>query len=62
MKLDAQLVEKAVTLGGHRNKREAVSKALEDYVGRLERLEIINLFGTIDFDPTYDYKKERRRR
>jgi hypothetical protein len=25
-------------------------------------LEILSLFGTIDFDPNYDYKAERRKR
>lgn len=59
---DNELIEKAVKLGAHKTKREAVTKALEDYVGRLERLEIIELFGTVDFDPEYDYKKERKRR
>jgi len=27
---------------------------------RPEQLEILNLFGTVDFDPTYDYKKNRQ--
>ena len=27
-----------------------------------DRLKILKLFGTIDFDPTYDYKAERMRR
>lgn len=25
-----------------------------------EQLKIIELFGTVDFDPNYDYKAERR--
>lgn len=62
LQLDDELIEKAVKLGAHKSKREAVTKALQDYVGYLERQEIIGLFGTIDFDPTYDYKKERRKR
>ena len=62
LQLDDELIKKAVTLGAHKTKRDAVTKALEDYVGRLERLEIINHFGTFDFDPTYDYKKERSKR
>ena len=59
---DDELIEKAIKLGAHKTKREAITKALEDYVGRLERLEIVNHFGTFDFDPTYDYKKERSKR
>ena len=62
LQLDDELIEKAVQLGVHKTKREAVTKALEEYVGHLERLEIVNHFGTFDFDPTYDYKKERSKR
>ncbi len=29
---------------------------------RLKRLEILSAFGTVDFDPTYDYKAERRKK
>lgn len=62
LQLDDELIEQALTLGAHKTKREAVTKALEDYVGRLKRQEIVNHFGTFDFDPTYDYKKERSKR
>jgi hypothetical protein len=30
-------------------------------VKRNPQLKILSLFGKIDFDPTYDYKAERRR-
>jgi hypothetical protein len=29
---------------------------------RRKQLEIVSLFGTIDYDPNYDYKRERRRK
>ena len=59
--LDDRLIEHARRLGKHRTKREAVTAALEEYVRRREQLKILELEGTIDFDPTYDYKEERRR-
>jgi Arc/MetJ family transcription regulator len=55
------LIEEAKRLGGHRTKKEAVTVALEEYVQRRKRLEILDLFGTIEFDPDYDYKALRRR-
>jgi len=61
LQLDDELIAKAVQLGAHRTKRDAVNAALKAYVGRLERLEIIKLFGTIDYDPDYDYKSQRNR-
>ena len=60
MNLD-QLIEEARTLGGHKTKNAAVTAALTEYVQRRKQAGIIKLFGTIDYDPAYDYKAERRR-
>ena len=61
MVIDDQLIDEARRLGRHRTRKEAVTAALEEYVGRYKRLEVLNLFGTIDFDPVWDYKAERGR-
>ncbi|MGD0987125.1 MAG: type II toxin-antitoxin system VapB family antitoxin [Candidatus Sulfotelmatobacter sp.] len=60
--LDDKLIEEARKTGGHKTKKEAVTKALEEYVRRRKQLAIIEAFGTVDFDPDYDYKAERRRK
>ncbi|MFY9558669.1 MAG: type II toxin-antitoxin system VapB family antitoxin [Terriglobales bacterium] len=60
--LDDRLIEEARRAGGHKTKKEAVNAALAEYVRRRKQLQILNAFGTIDFDPSYDYKAERRRR
>jgi hypothetical protein len=39
-----------------------VNEALREYIQRRQRLQAVELFGTIDFDPSYDYKAERRKR
>ena len=59
--LDDRLIERARRLGKHRTKREAVTAALEEYIRRGEQLRVLELEGTVDFDPSYDYKAERRR-
>jgi len=41
---------------------EAVSAALVEYVKRRKQLRILDAFGTVDFDPKYDYKTERNRK
>lgn len=56
-----ELLEQAVEVGRHRTKRAAVEAALVEYVNRHKQLEIIKLFGEIDYDDDYDYKKARRR-
>lgn len=60
--IDDDLIEEAKRIGQHKTKKAAVTAALREYVQRRKQLEIVNLFGTIDFDPDYDYKRERRRR
>jgi Arc/MetJ family transcription regulator len=60
--LDDKLIEDAVELGGHRTKREAVTRALEEYVQRKRQLKVLDLFGTIEFDSAYDYKRARQRK
>lgn len=47
-------------LGGMRTKKEAVNQALSEYVQRREQLKILDFFGTVDLDPDYDYKKQRK--
>ena len=62
LQIDQKLLVKAQRVGGHRTKRETVNAALEEYVQRREQARIIEAFGTVDFDPSYDYKKQRQRR
>ncbi len=58
--LDDKLIEAARQLGGHKTKRDAVTRALEEYVRWLGQKVIVGDFGTIDYDPRFDYKKQRR--
>ena len=60
--IDDKLIEEARKRGGHRTKKEAVTTALQEYIQRHRQRRILSAFGTFDFDPTYDYKAERRRK
>jgi len=60
--IDDRLIDEARKIGRHRTKKEAVTAALEEYVAQRKRLGVLKMFGTIDFDPAWDYKAERRRR
>ena len=60
--IDDALLAKAVRVGGHRTKRATVNEALEEYIRRRKRLRALKAFGTIDFDPAYNYKRARRKR
>jgi Arc/MetJ family transcription regulator len=60
--IDDRLIEEARRTGKHKTKKAAVTAALEEYIRHRKQLEVLSQFGTIDYDPRYDYKKERRRR
>ena len=60
--VDDALIERARRVGRHKTKKEAVTAALDEYIARRKQMEIISLFGTMDYDPAYDYKRERRAR
>jgi Arc/MetJ family transcription regulator len=59
--LDDSLIAEAQKVGHHKTKKDAVTTALKEYVARKKQIEVIGLFGKIDFDKTYDYKKARTR-
>ena len=60
--IDDRLIEEARKSGKHKTKKEAVTTALQEYIQRHRQRRILEAFGTFDFDPTYDYKAERRRK
>lgn len=57
--IDDSLIEEAKVIGHHKTKKAAVTIALKEYIQRHKQSEIINLFGKIEFDSKYDYKKQR---
>ena len=57
--IDDRLLAEAQKAGRHRTKRETVNAALAEYVQRRKQQRLVSLFGTVDYDPAYDYKRER---
>jgi len=60
--IDDKLLKEAQSAGRHRSKRETVTMALKEYISHRKQMEIMELFGTIDYDANYDYKKARNRK
>ena len=60
--IDDRLIAEAQKLGRHRTKKETVTAALDEYVKRRKQQQILSLFGTIEYNETYNYKRERRKR
>lgn len=59
--IDDSLIEEAKNIGHHKTKKAAVTVALQEYIQRHKQLEIIKLFGHVDYDENYNYKKQRSR-
>lgn len=55
-----ELIEQAKQLGEHKTKKAAVTAALEEYIQRRKQLELLDLAGTIEWNPDYDYKALHR--
>lgn len=60
--IDDRLVEQAQKLGRHRTKKDTVNAALDEYIRRRKQGQIVKLFGAIDYDAAYDYKRERTKK
>lgn len=59
--IDPELIERALELSGERTKKAAVTKALQEFIARREQKQLVELFGSLDWDADYDYKVERSR-
>ena len=59
--IDTTLLNQAVRLSGLKNQNDIVTLALKEFIQRREAEKLIDEFGTVDFDQSYDYKTERDR-
>ena len=59
--IDPDLLDRAVAVSGERTKTAAVKRALEEFIARREQGKIVELFGSLEWDPEYDNKAARSR-
>ena len=60
--IEDNLIIEAQKLGKHGTKKDTVNEALKEYIQRRKQLEIIRVFGKIDYDKNYNYKSGRTRK
>ena len=58
--IDDKLLEEALSISGFKTKKDTVNHALKEFINRRKQLELISLFGKLDPDVDYDYKKGRK--
>ncbi len=59
--LDDRLIEEARKVGGHLTKKAAVTDALKEYILRRKQKKVLDLFGAMEWEALYDYKRSRKR-
>ena len=62
LSIDPELLDKALEVGGEKTKKATVNRALREFIARREQKRLLELFGKLDWDDEYDYKRERTRR
>ena len=62
LSIDPELLDKALEVGGEKTKKATVNRALREFIARREQERLLGLFGKLDWDDEYDYKRERTRR
>jgi Arc/MetJ family transcription regulator len=62
LSIDPDLLERALEVSGERTKKAAVTKALQEFIARRRQKRLLELIGKLEWDESYDYKAERRRK
>jgi len=60
--IDPELLDHALQVSGVRTKKETVTMALQEFIARREQRSLLELFGTMEWDDSYDHKADRRSR
>lgn len=59
LNLNDNLLQEAINLNPNMSIETTIENALQTYLRQQKRMKITDLFGTIDYDPDYDYKQQR---
>ncbi|MER2526869.1 MAG: type II toxin-antitoxin system VapB family antitoxin [Candidatus Competibacter denitrificans] len=59
--LDPDLLDRVLAISGEPTKKAAVTLALKEFLARREQKKVVELFGKLEWDETFDYKAERSR-
>jgi hypothetical protein len=60
--IDNQLLEHAFFIGGLSTQNDTVRLALEEFIAKRRKEEVINMFHTVNYAPEYNYKNLRERK
>ena len=61
LSIDPELIERALEVSGERTKKAAVTKALQEFIARRRQKRLLDLMGELEWDSSYNYKRDRTR-
>ena len=62
LSIDPELLDEALAISDEKTKKATVTRALQEFIARRRQGELVELFGKLDWDDDFDYKRERVRR
>ncbi len=62
LQIDQTLLQEALALSNHPTANVLIESALREYIQRRKQLQVIELFGTIDYEEDYNYNQQRQTR
>jgi Arc/MetJ family transcription regulator len=62
LSIDPKLIDQALRVSGEKTKKAAVTRALEEFIARRRQKHLLDLWGKLEWDSSYDYKGERSRK
>ena len=60
--IDSELLEKALAAGDGKTKRATGNRVSQEFIVRRRQKRVLDLFGKLDWNDGYDYRRERTRR
>ena len=61
LQINPDLLEGAQKLGGFRTEQETIEHALNEFIKRRKRLQLLELQNQIEYLSDHNYKEDRRR-
>jgi Bacterial antitoxin of type II TA system, VapB len=59
--IDDGLLREALALTVDLTPKAIMEEALREYIERRNQVKILELFGTVEYEPDYDYKQQRQK-
>ena len=60
LEIDEKLLKQALALSQLATENQLISEALSEYIQRRQQQQVLDLFGTIEYEEDYDYKQQRQ--